>query len=142
MKTQRILIIEDEYALARALAATVEHAGASCDIAATAAQAHNLLQNKAKAFAAMILDIGLPDQNGLQFLDSLGEQFDIPAIIITAHGEIQNTITARKLGVVEFFQKPIDFKTFNQCLERMIKAAKQHSPQGEPQTKDAAAYIG
>lgn len=142
MKSTRLLIVEDEHALARALAATVEHAGANCDIAPTAAQARNRLGSADPAYAAMILDIGLPDQNGLKFLNSLGEDFDLPTIIITAHGEIQNTITARKLGVLEFFQKPLDFEAFNQCLQRVITSDKHRSEPTEAESADTAAYIG
>jgi len=142
MKSPRLLIVEDEHALARALAATVEQAGATSDIAPTAAQAGKLLRSGEQPYAAMILDIGLPDQNGLEFLDSLGEAFDLPTIIITAHGEIQNTITARKLGVLEFFQKPLDFDGFNQCLQRVITSDNHRSEPSEPEPADTAAYIG
>lgn len=142
MKSSRILIVEDEYAIARALSATVEQVGALCDIAATATQARKLLQQGEQKFAAMILDIGLPDQNGLEFLDSLGEHFDLPTVIITAHGEIQNTITARKLGVVEFFQKPIDFDAFNKCLKRIIASTNKRPEPPEAPTPDSAAFIG
>lgn len=142
MKATRLLIVEDEHALAHALAATVEHRGATSDIAATAAQARKRLQSDRQAYAAMILDIGLPDQNGLEFLESLGEDFDLPTIIITAHGEIQNTIAARKLGVLEFFQKPLDFDGFNQCLQRVITSDNARDAPIEPEPADTAAYIG
>lgn len=142
MKAAHLLIVEDEHALALALAATVKHAGATSDIAATAAQARKHLQNADRPYAAMILDIGLPDQNGLEFLDSLGDGFDLPAIVITAHGEIQNTIAARKLGVVEFFQKPLDFDAFHQALERIIQPTASKPNNASESPSDAAAFIG
>lgn len=142
MNPPRILIVEDEHALAHALAATVEQAGAVCDIAATAALARKRLESGTGAYAAMILDIGLPDQNGLTFLDSLGADFDLPTIIITAHGEIQNTITARKLGVMEFFQKPLDFDAFNQSLHTIITSCRSDGELNEAEPVDTAAYIG
>lgn len=143
MKSPHLLIVEDEHALAHALAATVEQAGASCDIAPTAAQARKHLDPADQSYAAMILDIGLPDQNGLRFLDSLGEDFDLPTLIITAHGEIQNAIAARKLGVLEFFQKPLDFDAFNRTLQRVIASTRrQPTAAGPPPPVDTAAYIG
>jgi len=142
MKAARILIVEDEYAIARALSATVEHAGAACEIAATAAQARRHLQSSEPAFDAMILDIGLPDQNGLEFLNSLGEPLKLPTIVITAHGEIQNTIAARKLGVVEFFPKPIDFEAFKACLARIVDGSRTAQKQAFTERSDAAAFIG
>lgn len=142
MTPPRLLIVEDEHALAHALAATVEQAGAVCDIAATAALARKRLDSGREAYAAMILDIGLPDQNGLTFLDSLGGDFDLPTIVITAHGEIQNTITARKLGVIEFFQKPLDFNAFNQSLQKIITTDHSRRKLSEAEPVDTAAYIG
>lgn len=142
MKSTRLLIVEDEHALARALAATVERAGAMSDIAASAAQARKLLAANRQAYAAMILDIGLPDQNGLTFLDSLGDGFDLPTIVITAHGEIQNTIAARKLGVTEFFPKPLDFDAFNHALQRVIQLTRAGVDKASQPPADTAAYVG
>lgn len=142
MSPPRILIVEDEHALARALAATVEQAGASSDIAPTAAQARRSLSSSGANYSAMILDIGLPDQNGLEFLKSMGESFKLPTIVITAHGEIQNTIAARKLGVMEFFQKPLDFEAFSNCLRRLVTASRKQLNADHPQSSETAAYIG
>ena len=142
MTPPRLLIVEDEHALARALAATVEHAGGDSEIAATAALARKKLAAAGDSYAAMILDIGLPDQNGLGFLESLGDAFDLPTIIITAHGEIQNTIAARKLGVVDFFQKPLDFDAFNQSLQKVIRSRGGRRESNAPEPMDSTAYIG
>ena len=136
------LIVEDEHALATALAATVKHAGATSDIAATAARARKQLESPPKPYTAMILDIGLPDQNGLDFLASLGDSFEVPTIVITAHGEIQNTIAARKLGVIEFFPKPLDFDAFNRALEHLIQPAQTKPADPADTASDAAAFIG
>ena len=57
-----ILIVEDEHALSLALSAAVKQAGFQGDTAPSAAQARKALQSK-RTYGAMILDIGLPDQN-------------------------------------------------------------------------------
>ena len=116
----RILIVEDERALGLALAATVRQASALGEIAPTAAIARKLLGEGGGRFSAMILDIGLPDENGLNFLASLPEEKRLPTIVITAHGEIENTIAARKLGVSEFLTKPLDFSGFTVALKRIL----------------------
>ncbi|MAT31745.1 MAG: Fis family transcriptional regulator, partial [Roseibacillus sp.] len=110
-----ILIVEDEHALSLALAAAVKQAGFQGEPAPTAARARKALQSK-RNYHAMILDIGLPDQNGLEFLESLPATQRPPTIVITAHGEIENTITARKLGVIDFLPKPLDFTEFQGVL--------------------------
>ena len=116
----KVLIVEDERALALAFAAAVRKSGAASELAPTAAQARNKLR-EAGPFDAIILDIGLPDENGLVFLESLPETERLPVIVVTAHGEIGNTITARKLGVREFFTKPLDFQSFTSTLSALLR---------------------
>lgn len=140
MNLPRVLIVEDEHALALALAAAVRQASADSDLAPTAAQAGKQLNSRIR-YEAMILDIGLPDQNGLEFLESLPEEKRPPTIVITAHGEIQNTIDARKLGVIAFLTKPLDFDEFQATMARVIKPkrAKQEAPKS---SADTVAFVG
>ena len=135
-----ILIVEDEHALSLALAAAVKQAGFQGEPAPTAARARKALQSK-RNYHAMILDIGLPDQNGLEFLESLPATQRPPTIVITAHGEIENTITARKLGVIDFLPKPLDFTEFQGVLRRVAKPvlSQQDTPDPAP---EAVAFVG
>ena len=140
MELPYILIVEDEHALSLALAAVVKQAGFRADTAPSAAQAREAIQSK-RNYDAMILDIGLPDQNGLEFLEFLPAAQRPPTIVITAHGEIENTIAARKLGVIDFLPKPLDFAEFQDVLRRVAKPApsKQESADQSP---EAVAFVG
>jgi len=117
---RKVLIVEDERSLAIAFAAAVRQSGAASELAPTAAQARRKLR-EAGPFDAIILDIGLPDESGFAFLESLPEASRLPVIVVTAHGEIGNTIAARKLGVREFFTKPLDFESFTRALAGMLR---------------------
>ena len=117
----KVLIVEDERALALAFAAAARQAGAASELAPSAARARRLLRESGP-FHALILDIGLPDGNGLAFLRGLEERERIPTFVVTAHGEIENTIAARKLGVREFFTKPLDFATFAASLTAVLRS--------------------
>lgn len=119
--TPRILVVEDERALALAFAAAARQAGAASELAPTAARARRLLRESGP-FHALVLDIGLPDENGLAFLRGLPERERIPTLVVTAHGEIENTIAARKLGVREFFTKPLDFAAFTAALASLLRS--------------------
>lgn len=134
----RVLIIEDERALAIAFAAAVRQAGASSELAATAARARRLLR-ESPPFDAIILDIGLPDENGLAFLVSLTGAERLPTLVVTAHGEIDNTIAARKLGVREFFTKPLDFASFHGALAAILRPS---APRATPSPADDSAFLG
>ena len=140
MKLPRVLIVEDEHALALALAAAVRQGSAEGDLAPTAAQARKQLNSNTK-YEAMILDIGLPDQNGLEFLETLPEDVRPPTIVITAHGEIQNTIAARKLGVIDFLTKPLDFDEFQSVLRRVIKPQRGKLDPSSP-APETVAFVG
>ncbi len=135
----KVLIIEDERALALAFAAAVRQAGASSDLAATAAQARRKLR-EAGPFDALILDIGLPDENGLEFLRSLPESERRPTLVVTAHGDIGNAIAARKLGVLEFFNKPLDFTSFTAALASALKSTRLSAPSSIPGSE--SAFLG
>ncbi|MCB1063213.1 MAG: sigma-54-dependent Fis family transcriptional regulator [Verrucomicrobiae bacterium] len=144
-KSPKVLIVEDERALALALAATVRHVGAASDLAPTATQARKKLSDTGP-YDAMILDIGLPDQNGLAFLESLPERQRPPTFVITAHGEIGNAIAARKLGVREFFSKPLNFEAFVGALTRLLRSVERTAPTPRPSAEDAgrreSAFVG
>lgn len=137
----RILIVEDERALALAFAAAARQAGAASELAASAAQARRLLRESAP-FDALILDIGLPDENGLSFLSGLSEAERLPTIVVTAHGELDNTIAARKLGVREFFTKPLEFPAFHSALSTLLRT--RDSPGRDESTENTVdgAFIG
>jgi two-component system nitrogen regulation response regulator GlnG len=134
--TPKVLIVEDERALALALAAAARHAGASSELAPTATQAAKKLA-AGGGFDAMILDIGLPDRNGLDFLRGLPEESRIPTLVVTAHGEIGNLIEARQLGVREFFPKPLDFEAFTRALADVLVSLRQ-----PPKAAAESAFIG
>jgi len=136
--TPRVLIVEDERALAIAFAAAVRQAGAASELAATAAQARRLLR-ESPSFDALILDIGLPDENGLAYLSGLPEADRLPTLVVTAHGEIDNTIAARKLGVREFFTKPLDFATFTGALATILRPVAHRAA---PATETDSAFLG
>jgi DNA-binding NtrC family response regulator len=138
-ESPRVLIVEDGQALALALAAAVRRVGAASDLAATAAMARKKLRESGP-YDAMILDIGLPDENGLAFLGALSEEERLPTLVVTAHGEIENTISARKTGVCGFFTKPLDFDAFTGALSSLLKPV-QRVP-GPESAPAGSAFIG
>lgn len=133
---KRILIVEDEPALSLALAATVQNCRAVPETVPSLAKARKILGSY--EFSGIVLDVGLPDGNGLSLLESLPESERLPTIVVTAHGEIENAIAARKLGCREFFDKPVDFEAFKTALTRILREPKNTVP-APPMS---ATYIG
>lgn len=140
MNRPRILIVEDEHALGLALAAAVRRAGAEGHLVPSAARARDELRS-GTPYAIMVLDIGLPDENGLSFLASLPAGERPPTVVVTAHGQIENAIESRKLGVVGFLPKPLDFEEFRETLQRALDSCADRS-KVEPHLARSSAFIG
>ncbi|MEM0968640.1 MAG: sigma 54-interacting transcriptional regulator [Verrucomicrobiota bacterium] len=140
MTGPRILIIEDEQALGLALAAVVRQAGAEAVLAPTAAQARRRIKESPSPFTALLLDIGLPDENGLHFLEQLPRALRPPTLVISAHGELDNTIEARKLGVLHFLPKPLDFAELKASLCQLLEPAP--SPKHSQRQTPWPTYLG
>src|SRR4030095_5102811 len=87
----RILIIDDERPILMTLEALLERRGYRVDTAPTASQGLKLL--KLKSPALVLLDLQLPDAEGLEMLDRIkNEQPDMHVIILTAHDSLHNAI--------------------------------------------------
>jgi FixJ family two-component response regulator len=69
--------------------------------------------------ACLVLDIELPDINGLELQSRIAQGNDVPIVFVTAHGDIPSSVRAIKAGAVDFLTKP-----FRECdLLRAIQAA-------------------
>ncbi len=114
-----ILIIEDEYALAAALATVVRRLEATPVVAASGQGGIDKLG--AQAFALVILDIGLPDMSGLKVLEKVQAlPQPPPVLIVTAHGTLDTALEARRLGAREYFLKPLDLGGVQRTLREII----------------------
>ncbi|MBV6499801.1 MAG: Transcriptional regulatory protein ZraR [Prosthecobacter sp.] len=114
-----VLIIEDEYALAAALATIVRRLGAEPVVAASGQS--GLDKARRQAFDVVLLDIGLPDMSGLKVLAGLRQQASPPEVlIITAHGSLENALEARRLGAREYFLKPLNLGEMQTCLRSLL----------------------
>ncbi len=81
-----------------------------------------LLSLNSKQPDLIITDIKMPGMSGLEFLDKVSEKYpEIPTIIITAHANIDNALSAYKGGAFEYLTKPFDI---NEIRKLAIKATK------------------
>jgi two-component system response regulator HydG len=102
---RRILIVDDERPILLTLEALLQRHGYEVDTAATAALGLKSLKNTAPA--VVLLDLQLPDADGLQTLDQIKTEFpDIEVIILTAHDSLNNAIESIKRGAFHFISKP------------------------------------
>lgn len=139
--TPRVLIIEDEYALAAALSTVVRRLGAEAVVAASGQS--GLEKAEGQHFAVIILDIGLPDMSGLKVLSALKAMGQMaPVLIITAHGTLDNALEARRLGAHDYFLKPLNLLEMQSCLRSLIQPASVESTSPSSVEKAQVLMIG
>jgi FixJ family two-component response regulator len=86
--------------------------------------------------SCLILDVRLPDLNGLELQKRIaGDRVDMPIIFITGHGDIPTTVRAMKAGALEFLTKPLG----TDALFGAIESALEHSRASLDQQADLQA---
>jgi two-component system response regulator TctD len=122
----RLLLVEDDERLARGVAASLEAAGFSVDRLENGEDA--LQMAGAEPYAAIILDLGLPDLDGLDVLSRLRARGEVtPIIILTARDMVDDRINGLDRGADDYMAKPFDPRE----LESRIRALVRRS-QGTP----------
>jgi len=102
-----ILIIDDEKEICESLKMILDYEGYQTDYSLLPSEGLNKIEST--VFSALLLDIQMPEMNGFEVIKRVKEKYaQLPVIIITAHGSIENAIKATKLGAFDFIEKPID----------------------------------
>ena len=115
-----ILLIEDDEVLADGLNHTLSNSGYRVSNATSGAYAEQLLQTH--DFDLIILDLGLPDMDGLQLLRTLRSQkLPIPIMILTARDEMNNRIEGICQGADDYMTKPFELKELEARLHALIR---------------------
>lgn len=103
----RILLVEDDALVAKATRIGLEQAGFVVDHVALCRQVAGFLASF--QYDVMLLDLGLPDGNGLELLQQLRRQKNqLPVIILTARDQVQDRIVGLQAGADDFVIKPYD----------------------------------
>ncbi|HEY0107944.1 MAG TPA: response regulator transcription factor [Rhizomicrobium sp.] len=119
----RILIVDDEPQIQRFLRAGLPPHGYECVEALTAAQALKLLVSEKPD--AVILDLGLPDQDGFAVLEKIRATALTPVVVLSARSDVEGKVKALEMGADDFVTKPFDMA---ELLAR-LKAALRHGLQ-------------
>ncbi|OAG28077.1 sigma-54-dependent transcriptional regulator [Thermodesulfatator autotrophicus] len=106
--SEKILVIDDEEAILESLADILEDEGYQVLTALNATE--GLEKIKQEPVDLLILDVWLPDQDGLKLLKSLKKDLpDLPVIVISGHGTVETAVKAIKLGAFDFLEKPLSY---------------------------------
>lgn len=116
----RLLVVEDNEELGQLLANGLQSAGFEVDLLARVSEAKTALETT--RYAALILDLGLPDGDGLSILRELRHRKDpIPVLVLTARGGVPDRISGLRTGADDYLVKPFAFDELVARLEALLR---------------------
>lgn len=100
----RILIVEDEFSISNFMKMVLEGDGYTVEVATCAAQARAALDRA--EYRVLLLDLGLPDADGLELLRELRQRYALPVIVVSARTEESEKVAALDCGADDYITKP------------------------------------
>ena len=119
---ERILLIEDDQALGRGIALALAGEGREIRVAATLAQGWAALGEG--EYALVLLDLNLPDGNGLDFLTALRRTSGVPVLILTANDLESDQVAGLELGADDYMTKPFSLAVLLAKTEALIRRSR------------------
>lgn len=102
----RVLVVDDEEMLRLTTQRILEARGNKCDVAASAAEASQMLRER--AYDLVLLDMSMPERSGLDFLPEIRQQHpNVAVVIMTAVQDRARATAAMELGADGFLTKPV-----------------------------------
>ena len=119
-RAKKLLIVEDETLFARAVQKRMQKAGFECEHAETLEDGRAIVKQFSPDI--VLLDMRLPDGNGIDFLPELVAK-GMTVIVMTAYGDLSDAVTAMKLGAIDYLKKPIDLEELLLIVQKNEKTA-------------------
>lgn len=126
-----VLVVEDDPALRPLLAEALEAAGFAAAESGDAADALSRLEGF--AYDALVVDLSLPDGDGMQVLRAALERYPtIRAVVITGFGGVEEAVNAIRLGAVDFLIKPFPLAEVARALQKSVEQQRHAQQTAEP----------
>jgi two-component system, OmpR family, response regulator QseB len=123
----RVLLVEDDVMIAQGLQTGLRQGGFAVDLMRDGKNAAAALQTT--VFDVVLLDLGLPDRDGIEVLRELRKRGNsTPVIILTARDEIQHRIAGLDAGADDYIVKPFDL---DEVMARMRSVLRRASGRGD-----------
>jgi DNA-binding NtrC family response regulator len=137
-----ILVIDDERGIREGLGRALAAQGHDARAVGTLAEARAALDGG--DFDCVLLDMRLPDGDGMTFLRALrGEGRELPVIVATAYGDSERTIEAMRVGAFDYVTKPFDLPALLASVDRAVRqrALAQATPRESAPTASAPGTL-
>jgi FixJ family two-component response regulator len=117
--TPVVFVVDDDISVREALELLIAHGGWRPQLLASAQEF--LAHPRPQCPSCLLLDLGLPDLNGLELQERIGAgRPEMPIIFITGRGDIPTTVRAMKAGAIEFLTKPLEPEVLLEAIERAL----------------------
>jgi FixJ family two-component response regulator len=115
-----VFVVDDDISVRESLELLIKFAGWQPETFASAKEF--LARPRTATPSCLVLDVSLPDLNGLELQKLIAtDRLDMPIIFVTGHGDVPMTVQAMKAGAVEFLTKPFDDEVLLSAIGHAIK---------------------
>lgn len=115
--SEKVLLVDDEGEFLEALSQRMTSRGMEVTTTTSAREAIKKVEEG--SFDAVILDLMMPEMDGLEVLQTLKQKKpEIQVILLTGHGSVAKGIEAMKLGAMDFLEKPADIKELTEKIKK------------------------
>lgn len=127
--SEKVLLVDDEQDFLDAMATRMKDRG--MDVSATTSAADALKLVESGAYDAVVLDLMMPEMDGLEVLRAIKEKRpEVQIILLTGHATVQKGVEAMRFGAMDFIEKPADLKVLTEKIkqasaQKMILVEKQ-----------------
>ena len=119
-KKIKIIVVDDELSIRESLRGWLQQDGYQVETAAGGPEA--LAKNAENRFDIMLIDVKMPEMDGLTLLQKIKEiDSDIAIVMMTAHGAIRDAIEAIKLGAYDYLLKPFELEELSFTIEKLVQ---------------------
>ena len=125
----RLLVVDDDPEIAALIVRYFGGHGFEVEVAHDATQARTAL---ARPPDAMLLDLGLPGEDGLALLRTLRQTWHGPVIVVSGRGESVERVVGLELGADDYVTKPFDFRELLARVRSVLRRAQAATPAAEP----------
>ena len=109
MGNEKVLLVDDELEFTQVLSERMESRGVDVDTAASGPEAVEKV--KGKSYDAIVLDLAMPEMDGMDTLKHLLEANpDLQVILLTGHATLEKGVEAIRLGAMDFLEKPAEIQ--------------------------------
>jgi len=127
MSTSHVLVVDDEGDIRTLIDEILSEEGYQVTVAADAAEARSARDHD--KFDLVLLDIWMPDTDGISLLREWSEPGDLecPVVMMSGHGTVDTAVEATRLGAFDFVEKPLSLAKLLRTVERALEASRKQT---------------